>query len=213
MILLVGGEKGGTGKTTLATNLAALRGGAGRDVLLLDTDAQGSASYWVDVRADSGIDPAISCVQRFGKGLTGAIQDLADRYEDIVIDAGGRDSVELRGALVIAEQVLMPLQASQFDAWTMARMADLVAQARGFNPDMQVRVALNRAHANPSVTEVREAKEFLGDFEGIGLCRTIIRDRIAYRRAAAEGRSVLEQQRRDGKAAAEIHLLAEELFQ
>ena len=46
MIVLIGGEKGGTGKTTIATNLAALRAMAGRDVLLVDTDPQGSASYW-----------------------------------------------------------------------------------------------------------------------------------------------------------------------
>ena len=44
MIVLIGGEKGGTGKTTIATSLA------GRDVLLIDTDPQGSANYWAQSR-------------------------------------------------------------------------------------------------------------------------------------------------------------------
>ena len=58
MIVLIGGEKGGTGKTTIATNLAALRAMAGRDVLLVDTDPQGSASYWTTSRDENAIKPA-----------------------------------------------------------------------------------------------------------------------------------------------------------
>ena len=45
-IVLFGGEKGGTGKTTLATNMAAMLALQGKDVLLLDTDRQGTASFW-----------------------------------------------------------------------------------------------------------------------------------------------------------------------
>ena len=53
-IILIGGEKGGTGKTTLAVNLAALRASQGRDVLLIDTDIQASASYWAQSRDEAG---------------------------------------------------------------------------------------------------------------------------------------------------------------
>ena len=67
MILLIGGEKGGTGKTTVATNLAALRAAAGHDVLLVDTDRQGSAAAWCQLRAEHPQLPQVACVQLFGK--------------------------------------------------------------------------------------------------------------------------------------------------
>ena len=133
MILLVGGEKGGTGKTTIAVNLAAMRAHKGRDVLLVDTDPQGSASYWTQVRDEGSVTPRVASIQKFGKGVQQELQDLSKRYQDIIIDAGGRDSVELRAALVVANLALVPIQASQFDLWTLDRMDSLVAQARGFN--------------------------------------------------------------------------------
>jgi chromosome partitioning protein len=144
MIILIGGEKGGTGKTTLATSLAAKRALSGRDVLLIDTDVQGSASYWAQGRDDAGIKPRVACVQKFGKGLQSEVQDLATRYQDIIIDAGGRDSIELRVALVVADKAYVPIQASQFDIWTLDRMEDLVASAQGFNPNLHAWVSRSK---------------------------------------------------------------------
>ena len=80
MIVLIGGEKGGTGKTTLATNLAAMRALAGRDVLMIDTDPQGSANYWAQSRDEENITPRVACIQKFGKGLPKEVQDLAHRW-------------------------------------------------------------------------------------------------------------------------------------
>ena len=137
MIVLVGGEKGGTGKTTLATNLSAVRAWEGRDVLLVDTDVQGSASFWAASRDERGGKvPRVACIQKFGKGLQTELTDLAGRYDDVIVDAGGRDSVELRAGLVVAEKAFVPIQASQFDIWTLERMDKLVAQGQGFNPSL-----------------------------------------------------------------------------
>lgn len=212
MILLIGGEKGGTGKTTIATNLAALRALAGFDVLLVDTDQQGSASYWAATRDDAMIRPRVASIQKFGKGVVGELRDLADRYQEIIIDAGGRDSVELRSAMVVAEKVVIPLQASQFDVWTLERMAELVDQAEGLNPQLEASVVINRASPNPVVGETNDARTYLEDFEHISLLSTVIRDRIAYRRAAAEGMAVNEMPKCDRKASAEIQLLYAEVF-
>ena len=86
MIILIGGEKGGTGKTTLAISLAALRAMDGKDVLLIDTDRQSSALYRSRKQTEAGHSPRIPCIQLFGKGLQPEVLDLSSRYDDIILD-------------------------------------------------------------------------------------------------------------------------------
>lgn len=213
MIVLIGGEKGGTGKTTIATNLAAKRALAGRDVLLIDTDAQGSANYWAQSRDESEARPRrVACVQKFGKGLQAEVQDLAKRYQDIVIDAGGRDSVELRAALVVADKAYIPIQPSQFDIWTLDRMDGLVSSAQGFNPSLRALVVISRVSTNPSVSESKDTQEILADFSHLSLSGVVVRDRIAYRKAARDGLCVDELKPKDPKASEEIEALYAEAF-
>ena len=131
MIVLVGGEKGGVGKTTLAVNLAAMRARAGHDVLLVDADKQASANLWASIRDQEKVDPPVRCVQKRGKGLAADVRDLATRYEDIVIDAGGQDSVELRAAMTIADLAIFPIQPSLFDAATLETLASPDVCVRG----------------------------------------------------------------------------------
>ena len=119
MIILLGGILDKTGKTTLATNLAAMRASSGRDVLLIDTSTQGNADNWTQIRGEKDINPRVSCIQKFGKGLLSEVKDLTMRYQDIIIDAGGQDSIELRSALVVVEKVYIPIQPSQFDIFPL----------------------------------------------------------------------------------------------
>ncbi|NTW99366.1 MAG: AAA family ATPase [Geobacteraceae bacterium] len=212
MIILIGGEKGGTGKTTLATNLAAMRALAGRDVLLMDTDPQGSANYWVQSRDEERITPRVACVQKFGKGLPNEVQDLVHRYQDIIIDAGGRDSVELRSALVVAEKVYIPIQPSQFDIWTLNQMDELVETAKAFNPGLQAKVIISRSSTNPSVHESEDTGKLLADFPNLDLANVTIRDRIAYRKAAKDGIAITELKPKDPKAVEEMEALYKEVF-
>jgi chromosome partitioning protein len=212
MIILIGGEKGGTGKTTIATNLAAMRALAGRDVLLIDTDPQGSANYWAQSRDEENITPRVACVQKFGKGLPAEVKDLAHRYQDIIIDAGGRDSVELRSALVVVEKAYIPIQPSQFDIWTLNQMDELVETAKAFNPGVQARVIISRSSTNPSVHESDDTGKLLDDFTNLDLADVTIRDRIAYRKAAKDGLAVTELKPKDSKAVEEMEALYREVF-
>lgn len=213
MIVLIGGEKGGTGKTTSATNLAALRAGDDRDVLLVDTDKQGSASDWAAVREETEGVPRVSCVQVFGKQVSSQVQDLAERYDDLIVDAGGRDSVELRSAMVVADRFFVPLQASQFDVWTIERVEELVEQARAINPSLVARVFINRASPHPQVREAMEAEEILEDFEHLFFSGVILHDRITFRRAASQGVAVTETGSPDQKAVQEIDALYNAIFE
>lgn len=212
MIILLGGEKGGTGKTTLATNLAAMRVLAGRDVLLIDTDPQGSANYWAQTRDDEHITPRVACVQKFGKGLAAEVNDLKQRYQDIIIDAGGRDSVELRSALVVAEKAYIPIQPSQFDIWTLNQMDELVEAAKVFNQTLQASVIISRCSTNPSVHESDDAGKLLDDFSNLELAGFMVRDRIAYRKAAKDGLAVMELKPKDPKAQEEMEKFYQEVY-
>ncbi|WP_456385620.1 nucleotide-binding protein [Desulfolithobacter sp.] len=212
-VVLFGGEKGGTGKTTMATNMAAMLALQGRDVLLLDTDRQGTASFWATVREDTEVEPRIACVQKFGKGLAAQIRDLARRYDEIIIDAGGRDSMELRYSLGVCDRAYIPVQPFQFDIWTIRQMDELVQMARSLNENLQAFVVLNRVSTNPAVHEDQEVRDFFRkeDFQYLSLAGAIVRDRIAFRKSARDGLSVVEW-KQDKKAAREMNQLFEEVY-
>lgn len=210
-VYLSGGEKGGVGKSTLATTLAAMLSAEGRDVLLLDTDTSGDASGWVAARRERFPKaPAVHGMRNHGR-VAACVRDAAHRYDDVVVDAGGRDSEALRSAMTVAEVMLLPLCPAQFDLWSVARMERLVDEARAFNDRLEALVVLNRASTNWASREAEDALAFLGDTRALTLARTVLRDRKAYREAAAEGLAVFELGRRAHAAAEEAWALFAEL--
>jgi chromosome partitioning protein len=211
MIIVIGGEKGGTGKTTICTNIASLMARKGSDLLIVDTDKQGSASAWAALRDENSQVKRIPCIQKFGSAIATEIKDLSNRYDDIIIDAGGRDSVELRGAMAVADIIYIPIQASQFDVWTLGAMESLITQVSSFNPSLKAIAIINRASTNPSVSETKETKEIFEDFKNLRLSKCILRDRIVYRKAARSGLAVDEIENHDIKACDEIKSLLNEI--
>ena len=83
MIVLFGGEKGGSGKTTIATNIAAIRTTVSSDVLLIDTDRQSTASFWCGVREDKGITPRVASVQKYDKAVRTEVKERIKK-EDLI---------------------------------------------------------------------------------------------------------------------------------
>ena len=133
MIVLFGHSKGGVGKSTLAVNLAVHQASEGLDVAIVDTDRQGSVAAWSAVRDEEGITPRIPCVQVFGK-VHRELEDLEQRYGFLIVDAGGRDSAELRTAMGIADILLMPLQPSQADVWVTEDIVQVLEPSPGLQP-------------------------------------------------------------------------------
>lgn len=76
MIILISGEKGVTGKTTIATNLIAMRANKGHDVLLIDTDKQGSSNDWSSIRNTNTKLRQIPCIRKFGSNIAIDVKDL-----------------------------------------------------------------------------------------------------------------------------------------
>ena len=213
MIVLVGGEKGGPGKTTIATNIAAMRTDEMEDVLLVDTDRQPTSSYWCSMREDKGIKPRVASIQKYDKAVRTEITELKKKFSDIIIDAGGRDSPELRGALLVCDKAIFPLRPSQFDLWTLGRLNTLVEVALEINENLKAYVVINQSSPNPAVREAEEMKEFLSEFENINLMKSVICERIVFRRAALNGMAVTEYKPEDIRANEEINALYREIFQ
>lgn len=213
MIILVGGEKGGPGKTTIATNIAAMRTDEMEDVLLVDTDRQPTSSYWCSMREDKGVKPRVASIQKHDKAVRTEISELKKKFSDIIIDAGGRDSPELRGALLVCDKAIFPLRPSQFDLWTLGRLNTLVEIALEINENLKAYVVINQSSPNPAVREAEEMKEFLSEFENINLMKSIICERIVFRRAALNGMAVTEYKPEDIKANEEMNALYREIFQ
>lgn len=212
MIILIGGEKGGTGKTTVVTNLAAMAVNANKDLLLIDTDKQGSASAWASVRDESDQVKRIPCIQKFGENIAREVKSLCEKYQDIIIDAGGQNSQELRASMLVADKLYIPIQAAQFDVWTLGVMDKLVSQAKLINEKLEAYIIINRAATNPSISEIDEVKEVLEEFEHLKLSPNIIRERIAFRKAARGGLSVVELSKQDPKASAEVTEVYKEIY-
>jgi chromosome partitioning protein len=209
MILLIAAEKGGVGKSTIATNLAVHLTLQGVDVVLVDTDGQATAARFAERRDEAGYTPIVRCVQRTCE-VASTLRDLAQRYQVVLVDAGGRDSREMRSAMAVANLVLVPTKASQADLETFPKLNELIGLARVLNPALKAAVLLSMAPSNPMIREVDDARELLAEFNQLEVADTIIRDRKVYRDALLSGKGVTELG--NSQARAEIQLLAQEFF-
>lgn len=213
MIVLFGGEKGGTGKSTMAVIQAAMRALKGRDVALVDADGQKSALKWAAIRTEDKIEPAITCFALYGNTLAEQIRGLAGKFDDIVIDTRGADAPELRSAMLVADVLVTPGQPSQFDLFTLATMDRLVRDARSFNPKLQARILVNQAPTNAASTEAEDMRQMCAELDEYTLLQTTVKSRKAYRQVAKEGRACHEADRPDEKAIAEMEQLSLEIWQ
>ena len=212
MIICVGGQKGGTGKSTTAVCLAAWLAGQGRDVLLIDANAtQGTASNWAERRAANETLPKVTCIEKTGN-IYETVRDLATKYEEVIIDSGGQDSKELRTALPTAHLLLTPTRPSQVDIETLVYVADLVNQAKDFNPQLKALVLITNAPPNPAIKLVDESRELLEELnDTFSVCSTVIYNRKAYIDALTAGKGAHEIS--NPKAAAEIESLGREIME
>ena len=210
-IITVGSTKGGVGKTTLALNIAIARAMAGRDVWLIDADRQGTASTALAIRGEAGKLPAIATAHYADGGqLRTQLLHQRGKFQDIVIDAGGRDSTALRAALVLSDLVLVPFQPRSIDVWAVADIAALIEEARAMRDGLQALAVLNMA--DTAGTDNEDAAAALAAYPAINYLATPIRRRKSIANAAGNGMSVLEQTPRDDKAIAELNALLQAIY-
>jgi len=213
MIITIGNTKGGVGKTTLAVNLAIARAMSSRDVWLIDGDRQGTAQTAISIRAEAGHQPGISCATYpDGPTLRAQVQQQAGKFDDIIIDAGGRDSTALRAALVLSDVLLIPFQPRSYDVWALNDIAALVDEARSVRDGLRAVAVLNCADSGEASTDNADAAAAVADVPQFEYLATPIRRRKAFANAAGAGLSVLELKPADKKAIDELNALVSALF-
>jgi len=210
MIILVGSQKGGCGKSTIATNIAAALAVQEKDVMLVDADRQGSSSNWFLDRSENKDLAPVHSVQKLDD-VRRSILDLSNRYEHVIIDAAGRDSTELRTSMMVADVFIMPVRPSQFDLDTVPKMREIYNDAKILNSELKFFSVITMGPTNPIVNESNDAQEFFKNYPEITLLKTIIRERKVYRDAInGVGMGVVEMS--NAKAKKEIDDLVKEII-
>lgn len=210
MIVSVLNTKGGVGKTTLAVNLAITQALAGRNVWLIDGDRQATAQQAIAQRIEAGQQPALA-VSHYADGpmLRAQVQQQAGHFDDVVIDAGGRDSTALRAALMLSDVVVIPFQPRSFDVWGMGNMAEIAKEALSMRDGLRLYAVLNVADA--SGRDNAEAAAAVAELAPLVYLPTPIGRRKGIAEAAGSGLSVLEVPGQ-AKAKAEIAALVAAVF-
>ena len=211
MIIVLGGIKGGAGKSITAANLAARRADDGYDVLLVDGDNQGTTWLWSNTRAETLPDVnGITCVQLQGKAARTEVLKLAPKYDDVIIDVGGRDTTTQRAALTVADLVLLPFPPRGPDVWTLDQLAELLEEVRTVNESLRAWAFINRADHRGEDNKV--AGEFIKETPGIELIPPRVGDRKAFPNAHTEGKAVFEMGSKNSRAVGELEGLYQYCF-
>ncbi len=199
MIISVVNEKGGSGKTTVAVNLAARLAEDGDNVLLIDADPQRSTEVFADMRSQSELGSLFSSVSKTGLALKDEIKRMSSNFDVIVVDTGGRDSKEMRQAMLSSDIMIVPTVPSQYDVSVLDHMLEIYEELQSFNEKLACFVLINRVSPNPFLArELRNMRSYISSVQkerglaGVHLLDSVIYERLSYKKAVIEGKSLRE---------------------
>ena len=178
-------------------------------VVLLQPDEAGQATGQQGREHDDTSEQAkVMAVARQQEGY----QRPAAKFDDVVIDAGGRDSTALRAALVLSNVLLVPFQPRSYDVWALSDIAALVDEARSVRDGLRACAVLNCADPGEHSSDNAEAAAAVAEVPQFEYLPTPLRRRKAFANAAGAGLCVLEAKPRDDKAVAELNSLLDAFF-
>ena len=161
MIIALLNQKGGVGKTTLATHIAGELAIQGSSLILVDADPQGSALDWTQRRSQNGL-PRLFCAVGLARGnLHQEAPELARRCDHIVIDGSTPDRLPRALSAACSRSRADSVQPSPYDVWASAEMVSLIREAQVFRPALRAVFVINRRVSTTVIG--REARSALAD--------------------------------------------------
>ena len=201
MIISILNQKGGSGKTTIATNMA-YKLSFDKKVVIVDSDPQGSARDWSNEKNGK----ILTVIGLDGPSLSQDISSLVENYDHIIIDGPPQLSSHTAAAIRVSDIVLIPVMPSPYDLWAIADLADSIKTKQELGSKLKAYILISRAIKNTNIAQ--DIKNIVIDY-GLPLLSAQTTQRIAYPNSAANGETVFHTN--DKKAQQEINAIIKEL--
>lgn len=205
-IIAVLNQKGGAGKTTLATNLSRALQENNKRVLLIDSDPQGSARDW----NTAGDGEIVSVIGLDRPTLSKDIQSIKENSDWIVIDGAPQIAELSVSAIKCADVILIPVQPSPYDVWACEDLVDVIkARQEVTEGSPKAAFVISRAIKNTQLS--KEISDALKDYD-LPVFENYTSQRVIYAKSAAVGSTVLDIES-GNEAAKEILAIRDELVE
>ncbi|QCE35838.1 peptide transporter (plasmid) [Acetobacteraceae bacterium] len=203
-VIAVLNQKGGSGKTTISTHLARALQLSGKNVLLVDSDPQGSSRDWSAVREEQPV--TVVGIDR--PTIDRDLKKIANSVDFVVIDGAPQTADLAISAIRAADFILIPVQPSPYDIWATSDLVDLIKQRIEIT-DGKLKSAFVVSRVIKGTKIGSEITETLTGYD-LPVLQSRITQRVSYPVTAASGTTVLDEEP-GGDAAKEIQALASEI--
>ncbi len=215
MVITIGAEKGGVAKTRLATHIAALAASELVDVVLLDTDKQGSATSWSRIRNEEGVVPSIP-VLTLPASPARELANLAAKFTLVVVDIGAQNYRTMLECALLSDLVLVPCGADQQEVESTLKVFETLREmdARHEKGAIPAHVILTRVSPLENSKATSELREYFAS-ERVPVFKSQIAHRASWLATGKSGRAVHELKGKDRspKAINEMQGVYKEIIQ
>ena len=212
MITVIANLKGGSGKSTVAFNLAVWLEKNAVPVVGYDLDPQCTFSDLAMLRKEEGNTPDLTI-----HSVRAVLKDQLLKHEgmEVIVDVGAANMAAMKEAMTAADRILIPVPPSQPDVWATQRFLHIISpdlDAIKMNGGQKTVAFINRADTNKSIRETSETEEALRMLPIIDeVMPERLHMRTSFKRSLSEGLAVFEMWPRS-KAAEEFRILANALY-